>query len=478
MKTALIAIICITVLVVLVLFSYFECTPHWRASGTEFIKIELPKLGRNHFQQYKSLDLASEILSNSTLQYDVKDEGSGYPPPNVSQIKWNDPRLDLLRMPQPVFKTDLQNPCWYEPLDSLTPYMNNTYITYSPSAKRVLNWLTEYWKELFDQYDERPRRLRCFPYFLIIGQPKSGSTDLFWKIAKHPDISAPPIKELHWWSRNRQGRRFLYSKLIPIDDYLDMFDRAALSIEERIANMSVCADSQVPEVSSSLCPSSQIITGEASVSLFWDNDDWMNFHENQGQNEPLYIVPHYIHHFIPDVKLILMLRDPVERMYSDYLYFHSTNKSADDFHGAVTYAIDMHNNCTRTRSIRQCAYDPELANKLRVRLRLGMYSVYLTDWLDIFSLKQFFILRLEEYSQRPVYHIKQIYRFLEIREISPEEETLLMTSTVSNPRKPEDKVLGGMNEDTRALLSDFYKPYNIALVKLLHDPKYMWEDSG
>ena len=54
-------------------------------------------------------------------------------------------------------------------------------------------------------------------------------------------------------------------------------------------------------------------SGEASVSLFWDNSDWEKFPENRNQSEPLYIIPHYIHHIIPDVKLILMFRDPVER---------------------------------------------------------------------------------------------------------------------------------------------------------------------
>ena len=55
------------------------------------------------------------------------------------------------------------------------------------------------------------------------------------------------------------------------------------------------------------------VLGEASVSLFWDNNDWMKFPENMGHQEPLYIVPHYVHHIIPDAKLIIMLRDPVER---------------------------------------------------------------------------------------------------------------------------------------------------------------------
>jgi len=49
------------------------------------------------------------------------------------------------------------------------------------------------------------------------------------------------------------------------------------------------------------------------VSLFWDNYEWQKFPENAGQTEPKYVVADYIHHIIPDVKLILILRNPVDR---------------------------------------------------------------------------------------------------------------------------------------------------------------------
>ena len=65
--------------------------------------------------------------------------------------------------------------------------------------------LMKHWAERISK--EKPaRRLRCLPYFLIVGQPKCGTTDVYRKIVKHPDVINPPIKELHWWSRNRQGR--------------------------------------------------------------------------------------------------------------------------------------------------------------------------------------------------------------------------------------------------------------------------------
>ena len=44
--------------------------------------------------------------------------------------------------------------------------------------------------------------LRCLPYFFLAGFPKSGTTDLFYKMGIHPQILAG-CKEPHWWTRRR-----------------------------------------------------------------------------------------------------------------------------------------------------------------------------------------------------------------------------------------------------------------------------------
>lgn len=53
--------------------------------------------------------------------------------------------------------------------------------------------------------------------------------------------------------------------------------------------------------------------GEASVSVMWENDDWWHLPENIGQDEPLYTNADYMKHFLPDLKVIIILRNPSER---------------------------------------------------------------------------------------------------------------------------------------------------------------------
>ena len=46
------------------------------------------------------------------------------------------------------------------------------------------------------------KRLRCLPYFFIIGATKSATTDLFKRLLMHPNIKSTR-KEIHWFSRLR-----------------------------------------------------------------------------------------------------------------------------------------------------------------------------------------------------------------------------------------------------------------------------------
>ena len=46
------------------------------------------------------------------------------------------------------------------------------------------------------------QELRCLPFFFLIGAPKSGTTDVYYLLKRHPAFNAPS-KELHWFTRIR-----------------------------------------------------------------------------------------------------------------------------------------------------------------------------------------------------------------------------------------------------------------------------------
>lgn len=56
-----------------------------------------------------------------------------------------------------------------------------------------------------------------------------------------------------------------------------------------------------------------LFAGEASASILWENDDWFHFKENEAFTEPKYTSADYIRHVIPNVKVIICVRNPTDR---------------------------------------------------------------------------------------------------------------------------------------------------------------------
>lgn len=62
----------------------------------------------------------------------------------------------------------------------------------------------------FSKSDTTP--INCLPYFYLVGAPKAGTTDLFTRMVRHPEISKFVPKEPHWLTRKRFCKyKLLYS---------------------------------------------------------------------------------------------------------------------------------------------------------------------------------------------------------------------------------------------------------------------------
>ncbi|XP_078587473.1 carbohydrate sulfotransferase 15-like isoform X1 [Branchiostoma floridae x Branchiostoma japonicum] len=363
-----------------------------------------------------------------------------------------------------------KNPCWFEEvpeteLDS-NPYRNTHYYS---SIRTRLNLLARQFRDRLTDNGKAHLRFRCVPYFYIIGMPKCGTTDLYYRLTKHPDVVGGLVKEPHWWTRRRFGGRIgFHSNLSsPIRDYLDLFDEAAWTIRTRIRNRLFLARKEVVQ--------HNVITGEGSASTMWDNRRWRRELWNTSNNEPPILVANLLRAVQPHARFILTLRNPTERLYSEYLYFTSGNKSVEDFHRRVSLAIDIFNSCLKNSSVRACTYEPTLPVIPNVRLQLGLYEVYLRDWFSIFPLDQILVLRLEDHSKDPQTTMTKIFRFLQLETVKDGGDTeAIFGFNKRNSRKKNDLRLGPMLPKTRRILDDFYGPHNHRLASLLDDERFLW----
>ena len=106
------------------------------------------------------------------------------------------------------FLPNIKNPCWYEVHTgniTVDPYSANLYARYSQRFRTVFENLRNAFREHLYRRAGKYYRIRCLPYFYIIGQPKCGTTDLYDRLRLHPDVRFTTFKEPHWWTRKRFG---------------------------------------------------------------------------------------------------------------------------------------------------------------------------------------------------------------------------------------------------------------------------------
>lgn len=124
-------------------------------------------------------------------------------------------------------------------------------------------------------------KLQGKPNFFIVGAPKCGTTALSQYLGAHPQIFMPQIKELHYFGSDLEFRAPLVIKRRDRDVYLSYF--AGWKGELRV--------------------------GEASVYYL-----------------PSKMAAQEIHAFAPAARIIIMLRNPVDMMYSMYYQMLSTGE--------------------------------------------------------------------------------------------------------------------------------------------------------
>ncbi|KAL4640961.1 carbohydrate sulfotransferase 15-like isoform X1 [Arapaima gigas] len=382
------------------------------------------------------------------------------------------------------FLPNIKNPCWYEEYSAnITedPYGRNLYALYSRRFQAVFDHLRSTFQEHLYHAGGKQYRIRCLPYFYIIGQPKCGTTDLYNRLRLHPEVMFTTMKEPHWWTRKRFGKSFFkpfeppflvsiirlsegFHDRYSVEDYLDLFDLAAFQILEPLLWNETSRRKK-----------HNIIIGEASASTMWDNNAWVYFYENSTNGEPPFMVQDFIHALQADAKFIVMLRDPVERLYSDYLYFGIANKSVEDFHERVSESLQLFEDCLSESSMRACVYNTTLNNAMPVRLQIGLYIVYLLDWLTVFNMDQILVLRLEDHATNRKYTMRKVFDFLKLGPLTEQKEAEITRSPASNTRRPADRSLGPMLSITKEILQDFYSAFNKKLAQVLRNDSFLWE---
>ncbi|HLY19311.1 MAG TPA: sulfotransferase [Bryobacteraceae bacterium] len=239
------------------------------------------------------------------------------------------------------------------------------------------------------------------PNCFLVGAPKAGSTSLYHYLDQHPRIYMSPIKEPNYFAAEIREENF-EPALRPhaardarsLRKYLDgpmrqkRFGAIVSDWEDYLRLFAPAGD--------------QPVLGEASVCYMWSSS-----------------AAERIHARIPDAKILVMLRHPADRAFSDYLQ------------GLGNGAI-------------RCSFREQIERNLRHTsgqfavhypfLELGLYAAQLQRFLERFG-PNVWVGFYEDYKTQPLEVFRNICRFLGIdHQFSPDMRRRYLEAQV--PRTP------------------------------------------
>jgi hypothetical protein len=176
------------------------------------------------------------------------------------------------------------------------------------------------------------------PNFFLVGAAKAGTTSIYTYLSHHPEVFFPAIKEPHFFTQVRPApaQQFLIEAVTKRSTYLRLYGGAT----------------------------KHRVIGDASPSYLWHPE-----------------VPQRIRAAVPQAKIAIVLRDPVERAYSHYLMDYREGAQSKPFYEALLE--DMH----RPEKGWGVSY---------LYYELGLYAEQVQRYLEIFKPEQVKVLMFED----------------------------------------------------------------------------------
>jgi Sulfotransferase domain len=256
-----------------------------------------------------------------------------------------------------------------------------------------------------------PGRGHILPDFVIIGAAKAGTTSLYGWLAEHPFVGGASKKEVHFFDYNYYCGEDWYRRHFPLES-----ERAAFRQDH----------------------GRPFLTGEASpsyISHYW--------------------APQRLAKGLPQARLIVTLRNPVDRAYSQ---FQMTRREQEEELESFAAAIEIEDR----------RLDPERARAKADRhyyswrigcwsyLMRSRYAEQLERWLALFPREQFHFLTLEEMATDPQRALDGVHEFLGLPAHRYDDLVPLHTATYDS-----------MGAEVRAQLTEYFRPYNERLYELV-----------
>ena len=202
------------------------------------------------------------------------------------------------------------------------------------------------------------------PNFFIIGAPKAGTTSLYHYLKNHPDIYMSPVKEPNYFSYADIVTQKLYYHECGIES-LQGYEKLFAGVNRHKA------------------------IGEASVSYLYYPD-----------------VALRIKNTITDAKILILLRNPVDRSFSHFLMDQR-----------LCYI-----NLSFENVVRKVVRHPNLELYCQQYVELGLYHEQVKRYIDIFGEDQVKIVLTEDMKEDTAKVLHSVFEYLGVKNQPPADK--------------------------------------------------------
>ena len=252
--------------------------------------------------------------------------------------------------------------------------------------------------------------MHVLPDFIIIGASRSGTTSLYEYLNQHPSIIRGVGKEIHYFDKNFDRGIKWYKSFFPTK-------RKKSKLEEKLKG--------------------KCLTGESTPRYLYHHH-----------------APKRVLQLLPNVKLIVVLRNPIDRAYSRYEQQAAVGLEELSFEDAIEQEENRITDDMKKMEKDENFYSVYFYRK--AYKTMGIYVNQLRRWFEYFPREQFLILKSEDLRSNPAQVYNQTIEFLGL----PKHE--LDSFKAYRMRKYPT-----LSEKTRDKLSNFFRQYNEQLYQLL-----------
>ena len=220
------------------------------------------------------------------------------------------------------------------------------------------------------------------PNFFIVGAPKAGTTSLYAYLDQHPEVYMSPLKEPNYFAVELRAENFskedqprIAREAAALRDYLDGDMR-----DKRFGGL---VSDWLDYGKLFRNASTETAIGEASPMYLWSGS-----------------AAHNIARRLPHAKIIISLRNPVDRAYSQYLQMTSIGMIRRSFRQQIQASMMDERRC----------FGPSWP-----LLEFGQYHAQVLRYLQEFPRPQIHISLYEELQAAPRELLSSLFRFLDVR---------------------------------------------------------------